>query len=137
MKTRFGMLAAGLLVLVSSSFLGPAKAQDTLPAPKAGDPVVIYTHKFKPADFEAGKKLVIEGFGDAIEQHGENRLTFFLSDEDASEVIAVSIFTGGASVDKWHADMARQKVLEKLEPLRRQSLILQQLKLESIHVVDK
>ena len=33
--------------------------------------------------------------------------------------------------------MARQEVLEKLAPLRRQPLILQELQLENIHVVDK
>jgi hypothetical protein len=135
MKTRFG-IATGLLLLVSSSFLAPATAQESLPAPQAGDPVVVYVHKFKPADFEAGKKLVIEGFSKAIGDHGENRLTFFLADEDASEVIAVSVFTNGASVDKWHDAMARQEVLEKLLPLRRQPLILQELQLENIHVVD-
>lgn len=134
MKATF--VAAGMLLLAASGSSGAAMAQDTLPAPQAGDPVVVYTHKFKPADFEAGKKLVIEGFGDAMAEHGEDRLTFFLSDEDASEVIAVSIFPNGASVEKWHDAMARHEVLEKLAPMRRQPLILQEVQLENVHVVE-
>jgi hypothetical protein len=137
MRNRLGIVAAGLLMLVASSFSGRAMAQETLSAPKAGDPVVVYTHKFKPADFETGKTLVIEGFGQAMSEHGEDRLTFFLTDEDASEVIAISIFPNGASVEKWRDAMARHEVLEKLEPLRRQPLILQELQLENIHIVDK
>lgn len=137
MRSRLGMIAAGWLLLLSPSLCGSAMAQDALPAPQAGDPVVVYVHKFKPADFEAGKKLVIEGFSEAMDTHGEDRLTFFLADQDASEVVVMSIFTDGSSVDEWHDAMARHEVLEKLAPLRRQPLILQELQLEDIHVVHE
>jgi hypothetical protein len=129
-------LAAGAALLLLTSLSGPAKAQETLSAPRAGDPVVVYVHKFKPANFEEGKKLVIEGFGEAMTTHGGDRLTFFLTDDDASEVITVSIFTNGSSVEKWHDAMSRHEVLEKLAPLRRQPLILQELRLDNVHVVE-
>lgn len=137
MGIRFATVAAGGLLLLSLNFSGTSVAQETLSAPQVGDPVVVYVHKFKPADFEAGKKLVIDGFGKAMNEHGQGRLTFFLTDEDASEVFAISIFTNGSSVENWHDAMARQEVLKELAPLRRQELILQEFRLENTHVVDE
>lgn len=130
-------LAAGAILLLSSSLSAPCTAQESLTSPQIGDPVVVYIHKFKPADFDVGKELVIKGFGEAMTEHGGERLTFFLTDKAASEVIAVSIFTEGSGVEKWHESMARHEVLEKLTPLRRQPLILQQLQLVNVHVVKK
>lgn len=133
---RSGLVALGLMVLGVSTLNDQASAAE-IEAPEVGDPVVVYTHKFKPSEFEAGKKLVIEGFSEAMRDHGEERLTFFMVDQDASEVVAVSIFKNNASVEKWHDAVTRLKVLEDLEALRRQPLILQEFRLEKIHVVDR
>jgi hypothetical protein len=128
-------VAAGLVLLVAALSCGGASAQElSMPAP--GDRVVVYTHKFNPQDFEAGKELVIEGFGEAMTKHGDDRLTFFLVDEAASDVVVVSLFVNGSSVERWHDAMVRHEVLDKLAGLRRQPLILQEFDLEGIHVVE-
>lgn len=130
-------VAAGLFFLVAPLLHGGASAQEPpMPVPALGDRVVVYTHKFKPDDFEAGQNLVIEGFGEAMTEHGDDRLTFFLVDEATSEVVTVSLFVNGSSVERWHDAMARHEVLDKLAGLRRQPLILQEFELEGIHVVE-
>ncbi|MCP4328908.1 MAG: hypothetical protein GY791_10785 [Alphaproteobacteria bacterium] len=135
--TKSGILVAGLAVYGLSLLGGPAAAEDmALTVPNDGDPVVVYTNRFKPEHFEAGKKLVIEGFSKAMADHGKDRLTFFLVHEDASEVVTVSIFLNGTDVDRWHDAMGRQEVVKKLNPLRRQPLILQEFEFEELHVVD-
>ncbi len=133
MNTPPRMLAAGLLLFSLTAAAVPAVAQEPITPPEEGDPVIVYTHKFKPAEFEAGKKLVIEGFSDAIVDHGHDRLTFFMVDEHATEVVVVSVFPDEATMKDWQAAGVRHEVLEKLEPMRRQPLIFQTFTLESLH----
>jgi hypothetical protein len=133
-----GRLAAGAAMMAVTAFHQPASAQEaTLRAPAVGDPVVVYTHRFKPEDFNAGRNLVIAGFGEAMTKHGGDRLTFFIVDEGANEVVAVSIFPQGASVEDWHQAMSRHEVLDQLEPLRREPLIRQEFRLGGVHVVGQ
>lgn len=130
------LFLAAALLFVASWASAPASAQESLLIPDEGDPVIVYTHKFKPADFGAGKKLVIDGFTEAINDHGLDRLIFFLVDEHANEVVAISIFPDEEAMQAWQAAGVRHKVLEELEGARRQPLIFQHFVLESMHSIN-
>lgn len=69
--------------------------------------------------------------------HGGDRITFFLVDENASEIVAVSIFVNGSSVQEWQDAMARQEVLAAIEPLRREPLSLQEFRFDTLHLVGQ
>ena len=95
---------------------GVGHAQDYEPA--AGDSVVVYISKFNEADFERAKEIMVEGFGDAMSASGQTRRTFWIANQETGEILGISFFQKGHSVDEWHGHEARRKVLEQLEPLR-------------------
>jgi len=129
--------AAAVLAVLLSVASNPAWAEEaTSYQPVKGDEVVVYIHRFKPEDYKKGRDLVEEGFSAAISQHGKARRTFFLENEASYEVMAVSFFHSSSPVEEWHDSQERKDVLEKLEPLRREPLIIQRYKLGLHHVTN-
>lgn len=128
-RLSVSVLAAILVLLTQSSVADQSAGY----SPQLGDEAVIYTHRFNAQDYEAGKQLVIEGFSAAIVKAGQARHTYFLEDPQSHEIVAVSFFKKGHSVDEWHAHMARLEVLRKLEPMRREPLVLHRYRLVEIH----
>ena len=102
---------------------GGVQAQEYEPSP--GDSVVIYTNKFKPDEFQRAREIMVEGFSGAMEASQQTRRTFWMADEKTGEIIGVSFFMKGHSVDEWHDHEARQEVLEQLAPLRSAPLVMQ------------
>lgn len=102
---------------------GGAQAQEYEPSP--GDSVVIYTNKFKADEFERAKEIMVKGFSGAMEASQQTRRTFWMADEKTGEIIGVSFFMKGHSVDEWHGHEARQEVLDQLAPLRSAPLVMQ------------
>ena len=99
--------------------------------PEGGDEVAIYNAKYKPGEFENAKKIHVEGFSKAMEESGQDRITYFLEDKENSEIIAISFFRKGNTVNEWHSTKARDDVLERLK-----SLLKEPITHEKLHVVD-
>ncbi len=125
---RFAALAFSALLLAG---IGVAKAEDAY-VPANGDEVVIYSHHFKAENFEEGLKLVEDGFTAAQAKMGQTRENFFLVNPTTYDVVVISFFGKGGSVDEWHKSMGRLDVLKQLEPMRREPLELQRLTLHSV-----
>ena len=116
----------------SVGFAGlPAFAAETY-SPQKGDEVVVYTHKFKAENYEAGLKLVEEAFPAAQAKAGQTRRNYILVNPTDHEVTLISFFAPGSSVEEWHKFMGRLDVLKQLEPMRSEPLKLERFKLESI-----
>ena len=127
MKGWLGVaVLACAVVLLSNGNVGLAEKHHYYPA--VGDEAVVYSHKFKAEFYHAGKDLVVEGFSAAMKASGQVRRTFFLANPGTHEVMAVSFFKAGESVDEWHDFAKRFEVLHKLEPMRRAPLGLQRLR---------
>jgi len=101
--------------------------------PTQGDSVVIYTNKFKASEFERAREIMVKGFSGAMEASQQTRRTFWMADEKTGEIIGVSFFKKGHSVDEWHSHEARQGVLEQLAPLRSAPLVMQHYTLIGHH----
>jgi len=130
------VLAAGLLLAPGIAWSQDATVTATgVYEPVAGDQVVVYTHRFHPEDYAAGRDIVLVGFAAAMEAHGDKRRTYFLENEAEAEVVAVSFFHRESSVAAWQESMARADVLKQLEPLRREPLIVKQYVLGLHHHV--
>ena len=99
--------------------------------PEGGDEVAIYNAKYKPGEFEKAKKIHVEGFSEAMEESGQDRITYFLEDKENNEVIAISFFRKGNTVYEWHSTEARDNVLERLK-----SLLKEPITHEKLHVID-
>ncbi len=84
--------------------------------PQEGDEVVIHKSRFNPEGYEAAKRITTEGFGAAMEASGQTRKTCWLADPETREIVGISFFQKGHSVEEWHAHDARQDVLDKLAP---------------------
>jgi hypothetical protein len=100
--------------------------------PAKGNDVVIYTHHFKPDTFAAGLKLVEEGFTAAQAKMGQTRKNYFLVNPDTHDVVVVSFFDEGMSVDEWHKFVGRLDVLEQIEPMRREPLEVEPFTVDAI-----
>lgn len=118
MKNRISIFSVFLLLIV----LGVSSCNEYDCLPEDGDHVAIYNAKYKPSEFENAKKIHAEGFGKAMEESGQDRITYFLEDKENNEVIAVSFFKKGNTVDEWHSTEARDNVLERLENLLREPI---------------
>jgi len=99
--------------------------------PEGGDEVAIYNAKYKPGEFEKAKKIHVEGFSKAMEESGQDRITYFLEDKENNEVIAISFFRKGNKVHEWHSTEARDNVLESLKTLLKEPIAH-----EKFHVID-
>lgn len=94
---------------------------------------LIFTHKFHPDDYEAGKQIVIEQFSQAIEASGHTRRTYFLSREDSAEVVTLSFFHPNSSTSLWLSSPGREEVLSTLRSMFRAPLDVQEYTAEHIH----
>ncbi|MEQ9617569.1 MAG: hypothetical protein RIG61_00150 [Deltaproteobacteria bacterium] len=124
-----------LLALLTFAPKGGAE-EEAAYVPEPGDEVVIYTIKYKPEDFEKGKKIQVEGFGKAMTASGQSRATYFLADPENSVTLAVSFFKKSHSVEDWHSHEEREKVLEKLKPLWREPVSYERFTLIDSHSTD-
>ncbi|PPE80492.1 hypothetical protein C3941_10110 [Kaistia algarum] len=122
-----------MVVAVSLAWAAPALA-DQKPAyePATGDEVVIYTHVFKPENFEEGLKLTTEGFTAAQAAAGQTRKNDILVDRANHKIVLISYFDKGSSVEAWHAFMGRLDLLKKLEPMRSEPLKVERFKLDAV-----
>ena len=126
---------ATVIVTVAVLFmlgLGPAQSYE----PEAGDDVVIYVNTFNAADFEQAKQIMVEGFGDAMSASGQTRRTYWIVNAETHEIIGISFFQQGHSVDEWHDHDRRQEVLDQLEPLRSAPLAVQHYQVLDLHKAD-
>ncbi|MCH7951069.1 MAG: hypothetical protein IH875_11460 [Candidatus Dadabacteria bacterium] len=124
MSSKFSILT---LVIAGLIIIGALACNDSSYQPDAGDEVVIYRAKYKPADFEEAKKIHVEGFGEAMNASGQDRRTYFLEDEANSEIIAISFFKKGHTAEDWHDHEERDKMLKKLEPFLRKPITHEEL----------
>ena len=104
--------------------------------PESSDEVVIYVNKFKPESFEEGKMIQVKGFGGAMQESGQTRLTYFLADEENHETVAISFFKKGHETKEWHGHTKRQEVLDKLKPLWRESMTFKKFTLTESHATE-
>jgi hypothetical protein len=124
MSSKFSIFT---LVIAGLFIIGALACNDSSYQPDAGDEVVIYAAKYKPAGFEEAKKIHVEGFGEAMNASGQNRRTYFLEDEANSEIIAISFFKEGSTMEDWHDHEERDKMLKKLQPLLREPITHEEL----------
>ena len=133
MKASLRLLAAATVLSISLGGATAAFAAAATPyEPSPGEEVVVYTHRFKPSQFEAGLKLVEEGFTAAQKEAGQTRKNDILVDRAHHTVVLVSYFGPGSDVDSWHKSMQRQGVLEKLKTMRSAPLQIERFKLEAV-----
>ena len=108
---------AALMIAATIFFApGPCRAQSY--APQKGDAVVVYINKFKVENFDQAKQIMVEGFGAAMAGSGQTRHTYWIANTQTREILGISFFRKGNSVDEWHDHDARQKVMNQLQELR-------------------
>ena len=117
-----------IILFISVGILG-CNDYDCLP--EGGDEVAIYNAKYKPGEFDKAKQIHVEGFSKAMEESGQDRITYFLEDKENNEVVAISFFRKGNTVHEWHSTEARDNVLERLK-----SLLKEPITHEKLHVID-
>ncbi len=132
MKINSGLFFIFIL-FISAGILG-CNDYDCLP--EDGDEVAIYSAKYKPGEFEKAKIIHAEGFGKAMEESGQDRITYFLEDKENNEVIAVSFFKKGNTVHEWHSTEARDEVLDRLKTLLREPISHKKLNVIDSHTTD-
>jgi len=123
---------AAIILAAAVSATGAGAADMPAYAPAPGNEVVVYTHHFKPESFEAGVKLVEEGFTEAQAKLGQTRKNYFLVNPESHDVVVVSFFGEGMDVEEWHAYVGRLDVLKDLDPMRREPLEVERFKVGAI-----
>lgn len=132
-RNRLILSIAALALLSScSTSKGPENSTSTY-LPEVDNTAILFIHKFNPADYENGKRIVVDGFSEAIQVSGQTRRTYFLSRADSSEVVAISFFHANSSSGEWLNSDVRDNVLQKLRPLYREPLELQEYHLTVVH----
>ncbi|MCB9283900.1 MAG: hypothetical protein H6563_07505 [Lewinellaceae bacterium] len=106
---------------------------DPIYLPEVGHQAISFTHKFNPADYEEGKRIVVEEFSVAIENSGQVRRTYFMSNPDSAEVYAISFFDPGSSTTEWAQNPERQILADSLAQLAVEPVTAQQYTLELAH----
>ena len=132
MKFSFNFILVFALLL-TVSIIGCTE-YDCLP--EGGDEVAIYNAKYKPAEFDKAKRIHVEGFSKAMEESGQDRITYFLEDKESNEVIAISFFRKGNTVHEWHSTEARDEVLEKLKSLLQEPITHEKFNVIDSHATD-
>ena len=124
-----------LLFTACSTTGGDQSTADGQPQylPQTGDAVIIFTHRFNEGDYDEGIRIVIEGFSSAIQSSGQTRHTYFLESPETNEMVAISYFHPDSSIAEWMAFAGREEVLQRLQPLYREPLEVQQLTVEDVH----
>ncbi len=101
--------------------------------PREGDEAVVFIHTFSAQTFDQGQQVVADGFSNAIDAFGQVRKTYFMANPDALQVVVVSFFQKGESVDDWLASPERQAVVQQLQPLWAQPLQILRQTVYRIH----
>lgn len=101
--------------------------------PEDGHFAISFTHKFNAADYEAGKRIVVEDFSAAIKNSGQIRRTYFMSNPDSAEVYAISFFHPNSNTTEWLNSDERDAVLQQLYPLYREPLVVEEYTTDLIH----
>lgn len=133
MSSKFSFV---FLIMTGLLIMGVFACNDSDCLPENGDEVAIYNAKYMPAEFEKAKKIHVEHFGKAMNASGQDRITYFLEDKENNEVIAVSFFKKGNTVDEWHNTEARDEVLEKLKALLKEPITHKKLTVIDSHSTD-
>ena len=132
-----GRLILPLFALLILTFFAACDKEDASPnpdyLPEVGNHAVSFTHKFNPADYEEGKRIVVEEFSVAIENSGQVRRTYFMSNPDSAEVYAISFFHANSSTSEWLNSEERDAVLQKLYPLYREPLLVENYTTGLVH----
>ena len=106
-----------LMIAVALFFApGPCRAQGY--TPQTGDAVVVYVNKFRAEDFDQAKQIMVTGFSKAMTASGQTRHTYWIANPETREILGISFFQPGHSVDNWHDNQGRLSVLDQLEKLR-------------------
>ena len=103
-------------------------------SPAKGNPVVIYTCKFKPEHFRRGVEIVTKHFPEAQAQSEihKKRLNIFLERPSTHELVNVSFFDEGPDVDDWHANTERRKTVAKLKDLLEKPIDVQVFEVDGV-----
>ena len=122
-------------LLVLSLFSACKKDKESVNSylPEEGHLVITFTHRFNIADYEEGKRIVVEDFSAAIKNSGQTRRTYFMSNPDSAEVYVVSFFQPGSSPTEWLNSDERDAVLQRLYPLYREPLVVEEYTTELVH----
>ena len=131
--------AAAMSALAIAGLVVPAMAADEAAqpyVPQEGDDVVVYTHVFKPEHFDEAKRIVAEEFTAAMEELGQTRYTLWIENPSTYEVIAVSVFGEGSTVEDWQEYAGRLEVLETLEPMRQAPMVVERFDTYGITSTD-
>ena len=103
-----------------------AFAQHAVPyEPLAGDLVVTFTHRFKPADYVKGREMLEQHFGAPITEKGKDRRTFFLENKASSEILVVSFFHSDPLIEHWNDTPEQTAILQQLEPMHSEPVTMQ------------
>jgi len=109
-------LATIMIAAILFSSPGPSQVQRY--APQTGDAVVVYVNKFRAEDFDRAKQVMVTGFSKAMTASGQTRHTYWIANPETREILGISFFQPGHSVDQWHDNEGRQNVLNQLAKLR-------------------
>ena len=122
-----------VLLLISACQKDAVGPSNSLYLPEVGHQAISFTHKFNPANYEEGKRIVVEEFSAAIENSGQVRRTYFMSNPDSAEVYAISFFDPGSNTTEWLNSGERDAVLQKLYPLYREPIVVEEYTTGLIH----
>jgi hypothetical protein len=117
---RLSLYAAALAVAVSLVVSDTASRAQEAPVylSKEGDQVVVYVHHVKAEDFSDAVKLVEDGFTAAQRTAADQtRRNYFLVNPTTYDMVVVSFFAPGSSVDEWHKFTGGLGVIHQLEPM--------------------
>jgi len=127
------VFAVSLIFLGSLLLARSARAAEEGFLPEVEDHAITFTHSFRPGEFEKGKRLVIEGFGQAILDSGGTRRTYFVSRAESHEILAISFFHESTDPSAWMDSAGREAVLKELRPLYREPLRVRRYRAAQIH----
>ena len=91
--------------------------EDATHSPMEGQPVVIYTHTFRPEHYREGVELVTKGFPEAQLELGRERHNIFLKRPATHTVVSINFFDSEEASTEWHEYAGRLKVIDKMRPL--------------------
>jgi len=115
MRTLAYLATIAIAAVLMSS---PVPSQVQRYTPQDGDAVVVYINKFRAEDFDRAKQVMVTGFSKAMTASGQTRHTYWIANPQTREILGISFFQPGHSVDQWHDNDSRQEVLKQLQELR-------------------
>jgi hypothetical protein len=125
-------LALASLIAPSATFAHDEPAY----LPEEGDDVVLYTHTFRPENYDEASSIVVDEFTAAMDEQGQERYTLWLRNPSTYQLLAVSVFAPDSEVDDWHAYSGRLDVLGELAPMRQAPMVVERFQLYSVTSTD-